>query len=68
MAVLAVILAGKGIAAIQEAGLIGVTPLSFVPRIEWIGLQPSLQVILAQLAALIALAIGFALNRPTART
>ena len=61
MAVLAVILAGKGIAAIQEAGLIGVTPLSFVPRIDWIGLQPSVQVVLAQLAALVALLAGFRL-------
>ena len=67
MAVLAVILAGKGIAAIQEAGLIGVTPLSFVPRVDWIGLQPSVQVVLAQLAALIALIIGFTLNRPSSR-
>ena len=64
MAVLAVVLAGKGIAALQEAGLLGITPLSIVPRIDWIGLQPSLQVILAQFAALIALVIGFALNRP----
>ena len=64
MAALAVILAGKGIAAIQEAGLIGVTPLSFVPNIEWIGLQPSLQVVLAQLAALGALVVGFVMNRP----
>lgn len=63
MAVLAVVLAGKGIAAIQEAGLIGVTPLAFVPRIDWLGLQPSAQVVLAQLAALAALIIGFALNR-----
>ena len=66
MAVLAVILAGKGIAALQEAGLLGITPLSIVPRIDWIGLQPSLQVVLAQLAALIALIVGFALNRPAA--
>ena len=66
MAVLAVVLAGKGIAALQEAGLLGVTPLSIVPRIDWIGLQPSLQVVLAQVAALIALIIGFALNRPAA--
>ena len=65
MAVLAVVLAGKGIAAIQEAGLLGVTPLSFVPRIDWVGLEPSLQVVLAQLAALIALIVGFAVNRPT---
>ena len=64
MAVLAVILAGKGIGALQEAGLLGVTPLSFVPNIEWVGLQPSLQVVLAQLAALGALIVGFVLNRP----
>ena len=64
MAVLAVILAGKGIAALQEAGMLGVTPLSFVPRLDWVGLEPSLQVVLAQLAALVALIIGFAMNRP----
>lgn len=66
MAVLAVVLAGKGIAALQEAGLLGITPLSIVPRIDWIGLQPSLQVVIAQLAALIALIVGFAMNRPAA--
>ena len=65
MAVLAVVLAGKGIGALQEAGLLGVTPLSFVPDIEWVGLQPSVQVVLAQLAALLALVVGFALNRPS---
>lgn len=63
MAVLAVVLAGKGIGALQEAGLLGITPLSFVPNIEWVGLQPSLQVVAAQLSALVALIIGFALNR-----
>ena len=63
MAVLAVILAGKGIGALQEAGLLVVTPLSFVPRLDWVGLEPSLQVVIAQLAALIALIIGFAVNR-----
>ena len=34
IAVLAVVLAGKGIATIQEAGLLGITPLSRVPQIE----------------------------------
>lgn len=63
MAVLAVVLAGKGIGALQEAGLLGVTPLSFLPSIEWVGLRPSLQVVTAQILASIALVIGFALNR-----
>jgi high-affinity iron transporter len=64
MAVLAVVLAGKGVAAIQEAGLVGVTPVHGVPRIDAVGLQPSMQVIGAQLLALIALLVGFRLTRP----
>ncbi|WP_373276357.1 FTR1 family protein [Sphingomonas agri] len=63
MAVLAVVLAGKGIGALQEAGLVGVTSLAFVPRIDWLGLQPSAQVVVAQVTALIALIVGFALHR-----
>lgn len=63
IAVLAVILAGKGIAAIQEAGLLGVTPLSWVPEIEAVGLFPSAQVILAQVIVVIALVAGFWINR-----
>ena len=64
MAVLAVVLAGKGVSAIQEAGLVGITPVHGVPRIDLVGLQPSVQVIAAQLAALIALLVGFRLTRP----
>jgi high-affinity iron transporter len=59
IAVLAVVLAGKGIAAIQEAGLLGVTPLAGVPQIEAVGLFPSAQVILAQLIVIVALVAGF---------
>jgi high-affinity iron transporter len=69
MAILAVILAGKGIGAIQESGIIGVTPVSGVPTIEALGLQPSMQVLGAQLAALLALLIGFRLTgRDSTRT
>ena len=62
IAILAVVLAGKGIAAIQEAGLLGVTPVDGVPQIDLVGLHPSLQVIGAQLLVLGAIAIGFWLN------
>lgn len=65
MAILAVVLVGKGVAAIQEAGLVGVTPLPFVPRLDLLGLQPSLQVVFAQGLVLLALAIGFYLTRPS---
>ena len=63
IAVLAVVLAGKGIAAIQEAGLLGVTPLAGAPRVEILGIYPTLEGLAAQAATLAALLIGFAWNR-----
>ena len=68
IAALAFVLVGKGIAAIEEAGLIGVTPLSLVPRIDWLGVQPIAQVTRAQLAASLALVVGFAFNHPPSRS
>jgi high-affinity iron transporter len=59
IAVLTVVLAGKGIAGLQEAGLLGVSPLAGVPRIEVLGLFPTVETVLAQLAAIVVLAIGF---------
>ena len=63
IAVLAVVLIGKGIAAIQEAGLIDVTPLVQVPRIELLGLYPSVQVVMAQAIVLAILVAGFIWNQ-----
>jgi high-affinity iron transporter len=63
IAVLAVVLAGKGVAALQEAGLIGVAPLSHVPRITILGLFPSVEVVAAQIAVVVALVLGFTWNR-----
>ncbi|HYI41216.1 MAG TPA: cytochrome c/FTR1 family iron permease [Allosphingosinicella sp.] len=63
IAVLAVVLAGKGVAALQEAGMIGVTPLGWAPRIEILGLYPTLEGLLAQVATLLILLAGFAHNR-----
>jgi high-affinity iron transporter len=63
IAVLAVVLAGKGVAALQEAGLVGVAPLSHVPRISVLGIFPTGQVIAAQIVTLIALVIGFRWNQ-----
>ena len=63
IAVLAVVLAGKGVAALQEAGLIGVAPLSNVPRISMLGIFPTAEVIGAQVVTLAALLIGFKWNQ-----
>ena len=63
IAVLAVILAGKGGAALQEAGLFGVSTLNGVPRIDAIGLHPTLEVLIAQLMVAAVLLAGFASGR-----
>jgi high-affinity iron transporter len=62
IAVLAVVLAGKGVAALQEAGIIDIAPLANVPRIAILGIFPSIQVVVAQLLAVAVIAIGFWLN------
>ncbi len=63
MAVLTVVLAGKGIAALQEAGIVDIMPWTSIPRIELIGLFPTAQTVAAQVVMLVALAAGFAWNR-----
>jgi high-affinity iron transporter len=66
IAVLAVVLAGKGMGALQEAGIVSITPLGGVPRITILGLFPTLEAVAAQLLTLAALIVGFrsAARRP----
>jgi high-affinity iron transporter len=62
IAILAVVLAGKGTAALQEAGLIDITPVAHVPRLSMLGIFQSLQPLLLQLLALAILCVGFWYN------
>lgn len=62
VAVLAVILMGKGVAALQEAGWIGVAPVAF-PRIDLLGVLPTAETLSAQAVVLVILLAGFAYNR-----
>jgi len=62
MAILTVVLAGKGIAALQEAGIVGIRPLAGVPRLELIGVFPTLQSIAAQGLMVAAVIAGFWAN------
>ncbi len=66
VAVLAVVLAGKGIAALQEAGWMSMTMFDG-PRIDLLGIHPTVEGIAAQLIVLAALALGFFWNRRNAR-
>lgn len=59
IAVLAVVLAGKGVAALQEAGLVDTWPMPGVPRVELLGIYPTREGVLMQLATAAVLLVGF---------
>jgi high-affinity iron transporter len=67
VAVLAVVLAGKGVAALQESGMVGVDPVSWAPRIPMLGIFPTGQGLIVQLATLAILVAGFAWNQRESR-
>lgn len=62
ISVLAVVLAGKGVAALQEAGLIDIKPLAILPRIEVLGVFPTWEGLIAQFLTIFAIALGFWLS------
>lgn len=66
VAVLAVVLTGKGVAALQEAGWIGAHALN-TPRIDILGVSPSAQALGAQLMVATIIVLGFAMNARAAR-
>jgi high-affinity iron transporter len=61
VAILAVVLAGKGVAGLQEAGWMHSNPVA-IPRIAVLGIFPSMQTLVAQAITLLAVVIGFRLN------
>lgn len=63
MALLTIVLAGKGVSALQEAGIIDIAPLSGGIRVSVLGIFPTVQSMGAQLLMLVAVAGGFILNR-----
>ena len=67
IAVLAVVLAGKGVAALQEAGMIEIAPLVQIPRIPVLGVFPTWESVGAQLLTLGVVAVGAWYNSRLAR-
>ena len=61
IAVLAVVLVGKGVAALQEAGWVAEHLISG-PRIDLLGIYPTWQTLLAQLAVAVVAVVGFWFN------
>lgn len=63
IAILAVVLIGKGVAALQEAGYLPVTPVAGVPRIELLGLFPSVEGVAAQVLMIGCIVAGVLWNQ-----
>jgi high-affinity iron transporter len=55
------------VGALQEAGMIGVTPLAGFPRVPILGLTPSLETVGPQVVTLVLLVLGFTRNRREGR-
>lgn len=62
IAVLAVVLIGKGVSALQEAGYLPIAFLSGFPRIEILGVYPTREGLIAQVLMAVLLFIGFRAN------
>lgn len=59
IAVLAVVLIGKGVAALQEAGYFSIHPLTGWLRIELFGIYPTVEGMIASLGMSLLLTVGF---------
>lgn len=56
---LAIILVGKGVHSIQESGWIAVTGLSSFFPIDWLGIYPTMETLMAQLALVVIVIITY---------
>lgn len=63
VAVLAFVLAGKGLAALQEAGMVPSSRVAGLPKLELLGFYPTWETILVQLAVIAVLVAGYFYNR-----
>lgn len=59
IAILSVVLAGKGVAGLQEAGMLDIHPLAILPRIEMLGVFPTWEGFVAQLLTIAVIIVGF---------
>ncbi|HXJ34790.1 MAG TPA: FTR1 family protein [Candidatus Eisenbacteria bacterium] len=62
---MAIVFAGRGIAELQEAGLVPLTPVAWAPRVEVLGIFPTVESLVAQgvFVVLLAYAVVVTLRR-----
>ena len=60
---MAFVFAGKGIAELQAAGIVGITPLAWAPRVPQLGVYPTFQTLLVQGLLLLLAAAALIVTR-----
>lgn len=66
IAILAVVLIGKGVSALQEAGMLSLHALNGFPRVEILGMYPTMESAGAQAVMIVLLMAGFLYNQKAA--
>ncbi len=66
IAILAVVLIGKGVSALQEAGMLSLHALNGFPRVEILGMYPTMESAGAQAVMIALLMAGFLYNQKAA--
>lgn len=66
VAVIAVILAGKGMSGLQEAGWVSANPIPW-PHVQVLGIYPTAETAIAQVVVLLIALAGFSINAVQAR-
>lgn len=61
VAILAFVMIGKGVAALQKVGVFDITPIA-LPQIDWLGVHPTMQTMIAQLMILAVVIVSVAYN------
>jgi len=61
VAILAFVMIGKGVAALQKVGVFDITPIAF-PQIDWLGIHPTMQTMIAQLLIFVIVIVSVAYN------
>ncbi len=66
ISVLSVVIAGKGMAALQEAGVVPTHPVANMPQVEVLGIHPNWETIAVQFMVMAIVVAGFLYNRRAA--
>jgi high-affinity iron transporter len=67
MYIMSIAFAGGGVKELQEADVIGVTPVSFVEAVDILGIYPTVETLLPQAALLVLAVLSFVYYRKKAR-